>query len=236
MAARTQPTNQAGEEPRRLLWGHRSRPITDPTPAEVRGATLWTNRLLSPYYARFVRSLELTGDERVIDFGSGSGAEARHLAAVLARGGGHLTCIDVSPAWLRAAQRELRGRTNVEFLLGDVPRLGLETASFDVVAIHFVLHDIEVEERRPAVDGLARALRPGGRIVLREPLRAGHGISAAEITTLMSDAGLRPRDVRPRRYPVLGNVVDATFHKPGPRADGRDPAGSGPGGPGRART
>ncbi len=43
--------------------------------------------VLSPYYRGFARSLGLHGDERVLDFGSGSGICSRHIAARLRRGG-----------------------------------------------------------------------------------------------------------------------------------------------------
>ena len=43
--------------------------------------------LLSPYYRRFARTLNLRGDERVMDFGSGSGICTRHIAAVYKRAG-----------------------------------------------------------------------------------------------------------------------------------------------------
>jgi SAM-dependent methyltransferase len=55
--------------------------------------------LRAGYLRRLVGSLELTGRERVLDFGSGAGSEAVYLARALQRGG-RLTCLDVSPTWL----------------------------------------------------------------------------------------------------------------------------------------
>ena len=76
--------------------------------------------LRAGYLRRLVASLELTGMERVLDFGSGAGSEAVYLAQALQRGG-RLTCLDVSPTWLAEARRRLRRFTNVEFLLGEAP-------------------------------------------------------------------------------------------------------------------
>ena len=191
----------------------RRRSIADPTPGDVRLTRLATNWLLSPYYARFARSLGLTGGERVIDFGSGSGALARHLAPILVGGQGQLTCIDVSPVWLAVARHALRRWNHVDFRLGDVATLGLEPGTFDVVAIHFVLHDVPSDARQRTVDALSRALRPGGRVELREPLRARHGMAIQEIDDLMLSAGLRPRAKRVHAYPLLGPVLTATYVK-----------------------
>lgn len=56
---------------------------------------IWLTRtlgatVLSPYYRGFVRRLGLRGDERVIDYGSGSGVLSRHIAARLEESGGRL--------------------------------------------------------------------------------------------------------------------------------------------------
>jgi ubiquinone/menaquinone biosynthesis C-methylase UbiE len=197
----------------RGVGGPRRRSIADPTPMDVRVMHLAANRLLSPYYARFARSLGLVGGERVIDFGSGSGALARHIAPILVGGQGHLTCIDISPVWLAVARHELRRWDNVDYRLGDVATLGLEPETVDVVAIHFVLHDIPTDARQRTVDALGRALHPGGRVELREPLRTRHGIAVHGIDDRMLSAGLRPRTRRVHVYPLLGPVLTATYQK-----------------------
>ena len=55
-------------------------PPPEPGRAEAFAARLFTNLLLSPLYRRYVDEMGLRGDERVLDYGSGSGAAARHLA------------------------------------------------------------------------------------------------------------------------------------------------------------
>jgi len=110
----------------------------EPSPAEIFAVSLLVRTILSPYYARCVRSLGLEGCERVLDFGSGPGAAALHIAGRLAKGGGRLTCVDVSQAWLRAAQRTTERYSNVEYKLGDVAALDIEDDVYDVVFIHFV--------------------------------------------------------------------------------------------------
>lgn len=145
--------------------------------------------LLGGGYRRFVDSMGLRGDERVLDFGSGSGAAARHLAKRL-QAGGRLTCADISPVWQREVRRTLRGYTNVEFALGDIRELGLPEAGFDVVVMHWMFHDVPVADRRDILTELVRLLRPGGRLYTREPTRKDEGIEATTLRGLLGGAGL----------------------------------------------
>jgi ubiquinone/menaquinone biosynthesis C-methylase UbiE len=103
------------------------------------------NLFFSSVYSRYIRTLGLTGTERVLDFGSGSGIGARHLAALLKRGG-HLTCVDTSRSLTAKARRRLRRYPNVDFRVGELPALALPGGSYQVVFIHYVLHELP---RRP---------------------------------------------------------------------------------------
>ena len=141
----------------------------EPGRAEALAARLFTNRLLSPLYRRYVDQMGLRGDERVLDYGSGSGAAARHLAKLLGAGGGHLTCMDVSARWQAVLRKALRAYPDVEYRLGDVRTMGLPAASFDVVLVHWMLHDVPPWDRPAIVAELARLLRPGGRLFCASP-------------------------------------------------------------------
>ena len=146
--------------------------------------------MLGPLYGRYVEQMGLRGDERVLDYGSGSGAAARHLAKRLEAGGGRLTCMDVSARWQAAIRKVLRGYSNVEYRCGDVREMGLPEASFDVVLVHWMLHDVPPQDRPSIVAELARLLRPGGRLFSREPTGAKHGMPAAQARELFAAAGL----------------------------------------------
>jgi ubiquinone/menaquinone biosynthesis C-methylase UbiE len=195
----------------------------EPSPFEVSLALLLTRTLLGPYYARRARDLKLAGREHVLDFGSGPGVAALHIARVLSHGEGTLTCVDVSPRWLEGAQRILRGYANVEFRLGDIWTLDLEDDVYDVVFVHFVLHDIPRSDRARALRHLARVLKPGGKIVVREPTGAGHGTPPQEVHRLMIEAGLRETCLTTARVLGIQPVCDATYIKPAP-ADVKPPS------------
>ena len=186
----------------------------EPGRVEVLAAPLFTNVLLSPLYRRYIDQMDLRGDERALDYGSGSGAAARHLARRLRAGGGRLTCMDVSARWQALLRRVLRAYPDVEFRLGDVRTMGLPAESFDVVLVHWMLHDVHPQDRPEIVAELARLLRPGGRLFSREPTGAKHGMPAAQAREVYAAAGLRESLAVEGRLPVIGAYYHAIWTRP----------------------
>jgi ubiquinone/menaquinone biosynthesis C-methylase UbiE len=152
-------------------------------------AVFW-NFLRAPYNRAFALSLGLRGHESVLEFGSGSGAISRHLATLLSCGG-HLVCVDTSKGLMDIARKRLAFRSNVEFENKDLRSLRLSPRSFDLVVVHFVLHDVSRHERRGLVAEMTRLLKPGGTLVIREPTRKGHGMSPQEVRELASMCRLK---------------------------------------------
>ena len=190
----------------------RPAPIPEPGRAEAFAARLFTNLLLSPLYRRYVDQMGLLGDERVLDYGCGSGAASRHLAKRL-QAGGRLTCMDVSERWQRTARKALRANPEVEFRLGDVRAMDLPGAGFDVVLVHWMLHDVAPWDRPSIVAELARLLRPGGRLFSREPTGAKHGMPAAQARELFAAAGLSESLATEGKAPLLGKYYRAVWIK-----------------------
>lgn len=170
--------------------------------------------LARPIYRRHARRLDLTGGERVLEFGAGSGALSRHLAPMLAEGG-RLVCLDTSEPWVAVARKRLRGLDNVEFVLGDVLELDLPEGSFDAVVIHWALHEVEPERRGETLRELARLLSDGGRLFVSEPTREEHGIPADGIRRLMSEAGLREVSSEEHRPFLLPPSYEGAYVKGG---------------------
>lgn len=185
----------------------------EPGRVEVALQRALNNHLLSPFYRRFVDGMHLRGDERVLDYGSGGGAAARHLAKRLAAGGGRLTCIDVSERWQQALRKVLRAYPDVEYLQGDVRGMGLPGGLFDVVLVHWMLHDVPPGDRPSIVAELTRLLRPGGRLFVREPTGARHGMQAVEARRLFQAAGLTETVGGMGKARVLGEYYQAVWTK-----------------------
>jgi ubiquinone/menaquinone biosynthesis C-methylase UbiE len=188
--------------------------VPEPGRAEAQAARLFTNLLLSPLYRHYVEQMGLRGDERVLDYGSGSGAAARHLAKLLEAGGGRLTCMDVSARWQTVLRKVLRAYPDVEYFLGDVRTVGLPAAGFDVVLVHWMLHDIPPWDRSAIVAELTRLLRPGGRLFLREPTGKKHGMPAAQARELFAAAGLTETRASEGRIFLLGEYYRAVWVSP----------------------
>lgn len=172
--------------------------------------TVAVGNLFGGTYKEYCDRLGLRGDERVLDFGSGAGTPARYLAQTLARGGGHLTCVDISHGWIQVAQKRLKKYPNVEFHVGDIGDLHLPSASFDAVFLHFVLHDIQADERPRIVRELVRALAYDGKVLVREPLRF---ISRDAVCQLMQPFGLVETAARHAQVPTQGEVYEGVWQR-----------------------
>ena len=116
--------------------------------------------------ARATLPLLTPGD--VLDIASGDGV----LAELLAPHARHYVCVDASERVVAAARERLKPHRNVRVLIGDMHKLDLPDASFDLALLMQALTYSE----RPvaAVAEAARLLRPGGRLVVTSLARHEH--------------------------------------------------------------
>lgn len=109
--------------------------------------------------------LALTGGERLLDVGCGTGtllAEVkRRFPEVVAVG------IDPDAAILRIAERRLARRgSQVDLQVARAEALPFPDASFDVVVSTLVVHHLPTPAKHAALREIYRVLRPGGRFLL----------------------------------------------------------------------
>jgi protein-L-isoaspartate(D-aspartate) O-methyltransferase len=106
--------------------------------------------------ARMCELLELTGDETVLDVGTGSG----YHAALLARLARHVYSIEVHASLSRQAADNLRsaGVENVTLVVGDGSRGLPERAPYDAI-------NVAAAAGGAIPPALAEQLAPGGRLV-----------------------------------------------------------------------
>lgn len=171
-------------------------------------------RLFSFFYRRYADTIELRGNESVLDFGAGSGGIAMHLAPRL-RDGGSVTCVDICSPLVRIAEKRLRRYPNAKCLLGRIENLDLEEASFDRIVIHNALHDIPEGERKDTVTELARVLKAGSKLYLHEPVKPSHGAAPDDIRTLMNEVSLKEERASEYKLFPIGRVFDAVYVKKG---------------------
>lgn len=117
---------------------------------------------------RAIRSLELTGTERVLDLCTGTAdlaVEARAAAPPAAR----VVGVDFSAAMLRVGQEKLkRARldSTIALVRGNAMRIPVASRSVDAITIGFGIRNVEAPE--VACREMHGALRPGGRIAILE--------------------------------------------------------------------
>jgi SAM-dependent methyltransferase len=164
------------------------------------GAAGAWDRLRTEVYGRRVGTealLALVPPEwTVADLGCGTGALAAELAPRVRR----VIAVDQSPAMLRAARRRLAPFENVELHEARLEALPLADGSVDAAVAALVL--AYVDDPAAALREAARALAPGGRLVVLEAVRhedealrrrmgqARPGFEPAELAALLSRAGL----------------------------------------------
>jgi SAM-dependent methyltransferase len=124
-------------------------------------ATAWVANALDP-----------VSGASVLDVGSGFGGPARQLAAVT--DAAHVTGVDLTPQHVDGATRlsravGLHGATT--FVLGDATRLPFGGGAFDAAVMLFV--GMNVPDKPALFSEVGRALVPGGRFVVYDPVLAG---------------------------------------------------------------
>jgi SAM-dependent methyltransferase len=122
---------------------------------------------------RLATLLGLTGNERVLDVGSGIGGPSRYLAAHL---GCRVSGIDLTAEFCRVAEmltRLLKLEDRVDYRQGDALDLPFAEASFDVVWSQNAAMNISDRDR--LYREMRRVLKPGGRLGLQEVAQGAGG-------------------------------------------------------------
>ena len=155
-------------------------------------------RRLPALEAGIAEFVQPTGDERVLDVGTGTGP----LAFALAPRVREVVGIDLVPELLERGAR-VRGRSLSErasSVEGDVAHLDVETGAFDLVCERAVLHHVPWPE--VVLAEMTRATRPGGRLLVIDQLAPIDPLTAFELdrferardpshSRLLSDGDLR---------------------------------------------
>jgi len=146
---------------------------------------------------RVVEGMALAPDAEVADIGAGTGYFTLRIAEDVPTG--RVYAVDVQPEMLEVLRKRIERRaiTNVTPVLGaeDDPKLASDSvdAVLLVDAYHEFAHPFEM------MQGIRRALRPGGRVFLieyrgedpRVPIKPLHKMTQAQAITELEAVGLR---------------------------------------------
>ncbi|OPY26100.1 MAG: hypothetical protein A4E28_02695 [Methanocella sp. PtaU1.Bin125] len=163
------------------------------------------------YYRPYIESLGLRGDERVLEYGSGPGVASQLLAQALPDG--HLTCVDISRVWMGYVKKVADKYSNVDLMHGDVADLDIPLESYDVVFVHYILHDIPARFQREKMRIVLSKLKKGGRCYIREPTSPAHGIAPEEIRAIMRENGLRETGAATGKSPQGAPTFQGVYEK-----------------------
>lgn len=127
-------------------------------------------------WSKILADLELRGDERVLDMGSGRGAVQLLAAQLLPRG--QATGLDLWRSGDQSGNTEAAARKNAAaegvsdravFKTGDMSKMPFSNSSFDLVVSSLAIHNIEdPATRQKAIDEAVRVLKPGGRLAIAD--------------------------------------------------------------------
>ncbi len=128
--------------------------------------TQWPMPAGSEGLERQIQTMGLQG-QRVLEVGCGAGK----LAVWMAQRGAHVTATDIGPELVEAAQlvAALNG-VALATAVADVRALPFAPGSFDLVVGRAVLHHLSPAEADKAAAAVAGVLRPGGALVVYEPI------------------------------------------------------------------
>jgi ubiquinone/menaquinone biosynthesis C-methylase UbiE len=113
---------------------------------------------------------------------------------------------------MKSIRSSLSDVSNVSFHLGWINDLPLPDGVYDAVVVHYVFHEIPEVDLPEVLQHLAHKLKPGGRLLVREP--EGQNLSIGKLTKLARRAGLSLQYAGASDRALLGEYFDAHFQKP----------------------
>ncbi len=144
--------------------------------------------------ARMMESLQLSPNDRVLEVGTGTG----YLTAVLSQVCAHVTSVEINPALLEQARRNLgmAGLENVTLEQGDAHDGWGTEGAYDAIVVNGSMARIS--------DGLLAGLAKDGRLVGIE----GHSPAMRVVLYQRTDGGVTHRSLFETEAPRLKNAED----------------------------
>lgn len=101
--------------------------------------------------------------DAVLELGCGTGEFSRRLAPLARK----VTALDLSAEMIRVARSRSAGRSDIEYVVGDMTTLPLRPGGFDCVVSLNTLHHVDTVQALRTMRGV---LRPGGTLLIADLL------------------------------------------------------------------
>lgn len=155
----------------------------------------------TPYPLEYAYSLlEDTRNQTVLDYGCGLGDNS----VLIARHGGKVIGVDISPELIELAQKRLEQhglKTASQFHIGSAHELPVENESIDVVFGMAILHHLDLHLSAKEV---FRVLKKGGRAIFLEPVR-----NSKLLSLLRKLIPYQAADISPFERPLTDNELQS---------------------------
>lgn len=157
--------------------------------------------------AHLDRVLPLTGGERVLDLGGGAGRIAVHLAPRVAE----VLLVEPSAALAAIARRRAADLSLDNLHVASMGAFDVdESERFDLIVVFGVATHLSDDGLHRLAERVARMLRPGGRLVLKEPVSVD-GLSRQDHRADGYLACFRPREAY---IEAFGRWLPLSYHRP----------------------
>jgi len=163
-----------------------------PEPFPASHAWLLDNPLGRAQAGRILRQLGIERGMRVVDLGCGPGRLTLPVARIVGSAG-EVLAVDLQPAMLAIVERRAaaEGIQNVSTMEAAAGSGALPAGHFDLALLSFVLGEVPADRRPAAIQEIAAALRPGGRLAVVEGIFDPHRQSREAVIALTEPVGLR---------------------------------------------
>ncbi|GMU20049.1 MAG: hypothetical protein AMXMBFR13_01500 [Phycisphaerae bacterium] len=180
---------------------------------------------------KLMTALKLRPGMIVADIGAGSGYYTTRLAKIVGPSG-RVKAVDIQPEMLEIIDQKARREklANIDLVLGSEDDPRLEPASVDLALLVDVYHEFAFPYEM--MQQIAKALRPGGRVVLVEfrledplvPIKRLHKMSEAQVIREMRPHPLRHQETLrtlPRQHVIVFEKTTPATRPATPSADDR---------------
>lgn len=142
---------------------------------------------------KLLELLKIKPTDVVVDFGAGSGYYTLRMASLVPKG--KAIAVDIQPEMLAIIERKKQaaGAENIELIKNTEEDPKLAPGSADLILLVDVYHELSLPYE--VTQGLAKALRPGGRLVLVEfrledpevPIKLVHKMNEKQVLREMKE-------------------------------------------------